>query len=90
MSELTVEQLKQFEDIVRKAIRDELGSAGLRVDEANHVDEARKDFMFLRKIRGTWESAVNKVGNAVLFGLVAIVATIGGTGFWAWLQSGGK
>ena len=77
----TDEQIAQ----IRAAFREELADAGLRLDDATHQDEAREDFRFLRRLRISWDGAVNQVGNAVLLALIAVGGTIVGLGFWAWL-----
>lgn len=84
-SHLTPEQLTQ---IVRSAVREEMADSGLRLDGEIHQDAAKEDFRFLRNLRETWDGAVNKVGNAVLIAVVAIVGTIFGLGFWAWISRG--
>ena len=80
-SGFTDEQIAQ----IRAAFREELADAGLRLDDATHQDEAREDFRFLRRLRISWDGAVNQVGNAVLLALIAVGGTIVGLGFWAWL-----
>ena len=82
---LTPEQLTS---IVRSAVREELADAGLRLGGEDHQDEARADFRFMRNLRKTWEGSVNKVGSGVLLAIVAIVGTIFGLGFWAWISRG--
>src|SRR5689334_19122671 len=77
----TDEQIAQ----IRAAFRQELADAGLRLDDAEHQDLAREDFRFLRRLRISWDGAVNQVGNAVLLALIAVGGTIVGLGFWAWL-----
>lgn len=72
---------------IRAAFREELADAGLRLDEPKHQDEAREDFRFLRRLRHNWDGAVSKTGNAVLLAVIAIVGTIIGLGFWAWLSN---
>lgn len=84
-SHLTPEQLTQ---IVRSAVREEMADSGLRLDGEIHQDAAKEDFRFLRNLRETWDGAVSKVGNAVLLAVVAIVGTILGLGFWAWINAG--
>lgn len=74
---LSGEQLKQ---IVREAVREELRAAGLRLDDADHMDEARADFMFLRKVRQAFNGAASKIGGAV------ILAVVGGM---IWLVTAG-
>jgi hypothetical protein len=74
-------------DQIRTAFREELADAGLRIDGPEHVDDAREDFRFLRRLRMAWDSAGHKVGNAVLFAVLGIAGSIIGLGFWAWLSS---
>jgi hypothetical protein len=78
----TDEQMAQL----RAAFRDELADAGLRIDGPEHVDDAREDFRFLRRLRLIWDSSVSKVGSAVLTALVGVAFIIIGAGFWAWLS----
>ena len=84
-SHLTPEQLTQ---IVRSAVQEEMADSGLRLDGEIHQDAAKEDFRFLRNLRKTWDGAVSKIGNAVLIAVVAIVGTIFGLGFWAWISRG--
>lgn len=68
--------------IVQEAVKDALHDMGLRADEPAHVDEAREDFRFIRRLRKAIDSAAGKVGMAI------ILALMGGLG---WLIiSGGK
>ncbi len=97
-SHLTPEQLteigevgrapEQLTQIVRSAVREEMADSGLRLDGEIHQDAAKEDFRFLRNLRKTWDGAVSKIGNAVLIAVVAIVGTIFGLGFWAWISRG--
>lgn len=57
--------------LLRKAVRDELNDAGLRLDDADHQYEARADFMFLRKMRLSFDGASRKVGATVLVAIVS-------------------
>ena len=84
-SHLTPEQLTQ---IVRSAVWEEMADSGLRLDGEIHQDAAKEDFRFLRNLRKTWDGAVSKIGNAVLIAVVAVVGTIFGLGFWAWISRG--
>lgn len=70
------EQLAQL----RQVFREELADAGLRLDGADHVDEARRDFMFLRSLR----RGVN--GTAAKIGWFFIAAMLGAV---VWLVNGG-
>ncbi|KQU96423.1 hypothetical protein [Devosia sp. Root105] len=82
----TPEQVSQ----IRTAFREELADAGLRLDDASHQDEAREDFRFLRRFRLRWDGAAAKIGNAVLAALLVVAGGIIATGFWTWINSGGK
>lgn len=72
---LSSEQLQQIEAVVRRAVREEISDAGLRLDDAAHQDEAREDFRFLRRMRKAIDGIASKVGVAV------IMAILGGV-FW--------
>lgn len=69
MDGFSAEQLKQLEAIVRTSVREELNDAGLRLDGADHQDEAREDFRFIRRLRKRVDGASSKVGAAVLLSL---------------------
>ena len=69
MSELlSAEELKS---LVRQALREELSAAGLRLDDADHQDEAKLDFQFVRKWRKAYEGGTAKVGAAVILTVVS-------------------
>jgi hypothetical protein len=72
--------------IVRTAIREELHAVGLRADDANQVDEARKDFLLMRRMRTFTGSLANKIVLTLVVALVGGLATIVGLGVQAWLQ----
>jgi len=80
MSGFTNEQLNQL----RAVFREELADAGLRIDGADHVDEARRDFMFLRSLRKGVNGTASKIGwtviAAILGALIWIVTN--GLNFW--------
>ena len=69
-------QLEQL----RQVFREEMGDAGLRLDGADHIDEARRDLMFLRTLR----KGVN--GTAAKIGWFVIAAILGAI---MWLVNGG-
>ena len=75
MNSFTTEQIKQL----RAVFREELSDAGLRLDSAEHQDEAREDFRFMRKFRKTVDGAASKIGMTVL------LAVIGGF-VWLFMQ----
>lgn len=62
---------EEFEELIRRAVREELNEAGLRLDGADHQYEARADFMFLRKLRQSVNGASSKIGATVLVALVS-------------------
>lgn len=72
----TPEQIAQLRTVMVEV----LGDAGLRLDETEHEDEARRDFMFLRALR----RGVN--GTAAKIGWLVIAAFFGGV---AWLVNSG-
>ena len=71
MEAFSNEQLKQL----REVFRQELADAGLRIDGPEHVDDAREDFRFLRRLREMTNGAASKIGWLI------ISAVIGG-GLW--------
>lgn len=80
MSGFTNEQLQQL----REVFREELGDAGLRIDGPDHVDEAREDFRFVRRLRKGVNGAASKVGMAVILAITSgvIWIVIQGANFW--------
>lgn len=76
----TPEQLAQL----RQALREELAEAGLRVDGPDHVDEAREDFRFVRKMRKAVEGIAAKIGWSVIAAVVGAVLWLvtNGLNFW--------
>lgn len=80
----TEQQMAQLHNVVRE----ELSDLGVRLDSPDHVDDFREDVRFLRRMRQSWDNASKKTGNALLFGLFGIVASIIGLGFWAWIKRG--
>ena len=88
MQGFTPEQMKQLESIIKPAVRDavreELNDAGLRIDGADHQDEAREDFRFIRRLRKRVDGASARVGAAVLLSLTGgvIWLIMQGVNFW--------
>ena len=80
MDSFTPAQLAQIESSVRKAVREELADAGLRLDEPVHQDQAREDFRFLRRLR------IGIDGIAAKIGWFVIAAVLGG---FMWLFTAG-
>lgn len=84
MEGFTLEQLAQLEAIVRKSVREELNDAGLRLDGAEHQDEAREDFRFIRRLRKRVEGAAARVGATVILAVASglIWLVMQGLTFW--------
>lgn len=74
------EQLKQL----RTIFREELADAGLRIDGPEHVDDARRDFMFLRALRKGVNGAAGKIGWAVIMALLGAVFWLVNSGLTFW------
>lgn len=82
ISSMTVDTLKST---VREAIREELSACGILATTAEQRVKTQSDFDFLRRIHGLWESAVNKVGTAVVLALFGVAASlIGLSSFKFW------
>lgn len=79
----SAQQLKQIEASVQRAVHEAFADAGLRIDGDNHEDEARADFVFLRKLRRSWDHTGARIGNAVLVAAIGIGGSIAGAGIWA-------
>lgn len=73
-----------LEALVRKAVRDELNAAGLRLDDPSHQDEAKEDFRFLRKIRKSFDGAASKIGYTILLALAGGIIWLVTQGLNAW------
>lgn len=69
---------------LRQVFREEIGNAGLSVEGADHVDEARRDFMFLRSLRKGVNGTAAKIGWAVIAAVVGALIWLvnGGLQFW--------
>lgn len=80
----TTAQIQQL----RTVFREELADVGLRIDGPDHIDDAREDFRFLRRLREGYDGASKRVGSYVLMALFAVGAMIVGLGFWAWISRG--
>lgn len=80
---------KQLEQM-KQAVSEAFAGVGLRVDDPDHIDDAREDFRFLRRFRQSWDGAAKKVGGTVLVAIVGVGLSIIGLGFWAWIKRGGQ
>ena len=76
----TPEQLAQL----RGVVVDVLGDAGLRLGEAEHEDEARKDYMFLRTLRKGVNGTAAKVGWLVIAAVCGAIIWLVNSGLNVW------
>lgn len=74
------EQLSQ----IRSAMREELADAGLRLDGANHQDEARRDFMFLRSLRQGVNGTAAKIGWMFIAAICGAIIWLVNSGLNVW------
>lgn len=83
-----VESGKKFSpeqiDQLRNLFREELADAGLRIDGPEHVDLAREDFRFLRRLRTGTQGTAAKVGWAVIFAILSAAVWLFTNGINAW------
>ena len=81
----TDQQLAQ----IRAAMREELADAGLRLDDADHQDEARRDFMFLRSFRRATNGAAAKIGWLIIAAVAGAIIWLVNSGLNVWRAGGG-
>jgi hypothetical protein len=74
---------------IREAMREELADAGLRLDGADHQDEARRDFMFLRAFRRATNGAAAKIGWLVIAAFAGGIIWLVNAGLNVWRAGGG-
>lgn len=74
--------------VVRRAVRDELSDAGLRLDDSTHQDEAREDFRFLRKMRQSTYGMASKIGLAVILAMLSGIGWLIYQGFKVFVRQG--
>lgn len=73
--------------IIRAAVREEFSAAGMRVDAPADVDEARRDFMFLRRLRGWVDGTASKIGGAIILAVVSGIVWLIVVGAQAFFQN---
>jgi|SRR5215217_2642858 len=76
----TPQQIAQL----RAVMVDVLGDAGLRLDQAEHEDEARRDFMFLRSLRKGVNGTAAKIGWLVIAAAIGAVIWLVNSGLSVW------
>ena len=77
-------QMAQLKLAMKEVIREDMADAGLRLDGADHVVEARRDLMFLRSLRKGATGAAAKIGWFVIAAMLGAVAFLinGGLNMW--------
>lgn len=80
----TQAQLQQL----RQVLREEIGDFGLRLDGADHVDEARRDFMFLRSLRQGVNGTSAKIGWFFIAAVLGAIVWLVNSGLSAWNKVG--
>lgn len=78
------EQLAQIKSVMRDVLREELSSAGLRMDSQDHKDDAREDFRFLRRIRTFADAFARGIGMWIIAGSLGILGWILTTAAGVW------
>lgn len=81
MSEgFTPEQQHQLKQIFREALED----VGLRTDGPDHIEEARRDFMFVRSLRKGVNGTAAKIGWTVIAAILGAIFWLvnSGLNFW--------
>lgn len=71
-------------DQLRVAFREELADAGLRIDGPEHVDDARRDFMFLRSLRQALNGTASKIGWFFIAAILGAVVWLVNSGLTMW------
>lgn len=79
-SGFTPEQQAQLKTIFREALED----VGLRTDGPDHIEEARKDFMFMRSLRHGVNGTAAKIGWAIIAAIIGVVFFLINNGLHIW------
>ena len=69
---------------LRMVLREEFGDVGLRIDGPDHIDEARRDFVFLRSFRRGASGLASKIGWAVILAILGAVMWLVNSGLTFW------
>lgn len=69
---------------LRSVLREELADAGLRIDGPEHVDDARRDFMFLRTLRKGVNGLAGKIGWTVIAAILGAAIWLFASGLNWW------
>jgi hypothetical protein len=80
----TDEQKRELAAIVEQGVRRGFADAGLRTDEADQIDEARRDFAFVRSLRKGVNGAASKIGWAVIMAVLGAIFWLFNSGLQFW------
>jgi hypothetical protein len=73
----------EFRTLIKDSVREELTACGLLITTPAEKLEAQEDFAFIRKWRKKLDGASNKIGYAIIFGIVSILGSLLAAGFTA-------
>lgn len=79
----TPEQQTQLKTIFREALED----VGLRTDGPDHIEEARRDFMFVRSLRKGVNGTAAKIGWFVIAAFLGAIFWLFNNGLNLWKGS---
>lgn len=79
-SGFSAEQQAQLKAIFRSALED----VGLRTDGPEQIEEARRDFMFVRSLRRAANGTAAKIGWAVIAAIFGAVVWLVNSGLNVW------
>ena len=65
-------------------LREEFSSVGLRIDDPDHIDLARRDFQFLRALRGGVNGLASKIGWVFIAALCGALVWLVNAGLTFW------
>lgn len=82
-------QLQQLRMVTKEAVREEMADAGLRLEGADHQDEARADFRFVRWLRKGMTGVATAIGMAIILAVVSAMVFLVGQGLNFWRGGGG-
>lgn len=69
---------------LRAVLVEVMGDAGLRLEQPEHEDEARRDFMFLRSLRKGVNGTAAKIGWLVIAAVCGAVIWLVNSGLNVW------
>jgi hypothetical protein len=83
------EQLEQLELIVERGVRKGFADAGLRIDDGDQIDEARRDLSFIRNLRKGVNGTASKIGWTVITAILGLLIWLVTQGANFWRVGGG-